>query len=202
MGLLIGTAPVLFVLGEEPLDAVRLEISDPVQYPMSTEMIRAQELIARYQHLEALAVLREIIRKHDDHAPARFLAASALMRLHRYDGARVLLEHMLEKDPQNVGALNNLAWMYATAEDPAFRKPALAAELARRALLRNPIDFHVWSTMAEAHFANRDYARAERAAREALSLARDRNAPAPQVFTYEEQVRKCTEAVRAFSIID
>ncbi len=206
-----GFAVTLLLSGWAPAPAARSEDPPPPEpvrragesvYPMAAELARAQELVARYKHLEALAVLREIIRKHDDHAPARFLAASALMQMRRYEAARTLLEGILRTHPMDPGALNNLAWMYATAEDPSFRNPARAIELARGALLARPDDFHVWSTLAEAHFIGREYERAARAAREALSLARASGAPAAQLLSYEEQYRKCTEALQAFSIID
>lgn len=187
---------------EAPSTGVVKVATDASVYPMEKELAQAEALVGRRQFLDALAILREIIRQHDDHIPARFLGANALMQLRRYEAARVLLEPMLEKNPRHAGVLNNLAWLYATAEDPAFRKPDLAVELARRAILIRPDDYHIWSTLAEAYYAQREYARGARAAREALELATAQNAPASQRIHYEEQVRKCSEAIRAFSIIE
>jgi hypothetical protein len=74
--------------------------------------------------------------------------------------------------------------------------------LARRAVVLEPNDFHIWSTLAEAYYVNRDYRRALRAAEEALRMARERNLDARQISTYEKQVEKCNAAVAAFSIFD
>ena len=166
------------------------------------EMERALAALSEGRPLESLAVLREIIRKEPDHAQARFIAATALIHLKRYDAARTLLEQLLEKHPQHPGLLNNLAWLYATATDPAARRAKDAVELARRALVIDGGDFHIWSTMAEAYFADRQFARALRAAEEALRLSREKRAPARQIITYEQQVAKCREAVLAYSIFE
>lgn len=175
----------------------------PVQgEELEPEVRKAVDLLQQRRYLESLAILREVIRRQPDHARARFVAANALIGVHRYDSARILLEQMLEKHPDHPGLLNNLAWLYATAESPDVRKPERAVALARRALMFEPNDYHIWSTMAEAHFANRDYVRSVRAAEEALRLSREQNAPAVQIATYEEQVSKCREAVLAFSIIE
>lgn len=166
------------------------------------ELAAVVEHLKNKRYLETLAGAREIIRKNPDHMPARFVAANALIALNRYDAARTLLEQMLDRFPRHPGLLNNLAWMYATATDPAQRRPAEAVALARRALVVEPGDFHIWSTMAEAYFANREFSRALRAAEEALRMAKEKNVSTRQIITYEQQVAKCREAVTAYSIYD
>lgn len=174
----------------------------------ATSSAEERALAAVVEHLntkryrEALAGAREIIRKDPSHMPARFVAANALIALNRYDAARTLLEQMLERFPRHPGLLNNLAWIYATAPDPAQRRPDEAVALARRALVVEPGDFHIWSTIAEAYFANREFSRALRAAEEALRMAQEKNAPLRQIITYEQQVAKCREAVTAYSIYE
>ena len=174
----------------------------PAQPAQDPELARAMVFLEQDRYLESLAVLRDIIRKQPDHAQARFIAANALIQLRRYDAARILFEQLLEKYPHHAGVLNNLAWLYATSTDPQKRDPARAIELARRAILLAPEDYHVWSTLAEAHYANGEYPRALRAAEEALKLGHDKSATPRQLLAYAEQVNKCRKAVLAFSIVD
>ena len=48
------------------------------------------------------------------------------------------------------GGLNDLAWMLATAEDPAARDPEAAVSLARRASESDPDDGNIWNTLGVA----------------------------------------------------
>lgn len=169
---------------------------------LDPEIRRAVQFVEKRRYLEALAVLREVIRKQPDQAEARFVAAVALIQLRRYAAARTLLEQLIQTHPQRASLYNNLAWLYATADDPAVRNPTQAVALARRALVLEPLNGSMWSTMAEAYYANREYPRSLRAAEEALALGRAQHAPPARLLAFEEQVIKCREAVLAFSIID
>lgn len=154
----------------------------------------------RYE--DAIREAREIIRKDPNNIPARYMSAVALLTIKRYEAARIIFEQLLEKFPQHPFLLNNLAWLYSTAEDPNLRQPERALELARRAIMILPDVPQVWSTLSEAYYVNRQFDRALRAAEQALRLAQEVNAPFEQIATYEEQVAKCKEAVTAFSIFD
>ena len=66
-------------------------------------------------------------------------------------GAIKELKAVLDFLPDSPAAENNLAWIYATTDDPQFRKPAEALVLARRAAQSSPYpnsDF--LDTLAEA----------------------------------------------------
>jgi hypothetical protein len=82
-------------------------------------------------------------------------------------------ERSLELEPDNPEALNNLAWLYATSEDDALRRPARALALARRAADLDP-SAHVLDTLAESYFVNGDTAAAVDFARQALEKAEDK----------------------------
>ncbi len=169
---------------------------------LDPELRRCSTLVQQRRFLDALAILRDKIRREPDNVEARFMAVSAFVGIGRYQAAETLLEQMMDKHPDNPGLLNNLAWIYATSDSPPMRDPPRAVELARRALMLSPMSYHIWSTLAEAHFANRDYPRSLRAAEEALRLCVEDNAPPAQRISYERQVVKCREAVLAFSIIE
>jgi tetratricopeptide (TPR) repeat protein len=67
-------------------------------------------------------------------------------------------------------ALNNLAWLLATARDPALRDPALAVSLAERAAALSPApDPSVADTLAAALAAAGRYDEAVRVAEQALA---------------------------------
>ncbi|MCZ7593370.1 MAG: hypothetical protein M5U15_15080 [Kiritimatiellae bacterium] len=170
--------------------------------PVDLRMTSAKKYIERKENLEALALLRELIKESPNDPAPRFMAANAFINLQRSGSARTLLEQMLVDYPKNAGLLNNLAWIYATTPVAGLKNPPRALDLARKAILISPDDYHIWSTLAEAHFASRNYSNALRSVEIALRLARESNASSVQIVTYEQQVTKCREAVAAFSIVE
>lgn len=70
-----------------------------------------------------------------------------------YGQAVVHYETAIGLDPQNVEALNNLAWLYATCEVAAYRQPIKALQHALAAAAIRP-DPHVLDTLAESYYAN------------------------------------------------
>ena len=84
-------------------------------------------------------------------------------------------------------ALNNLAWLYATTNEPTLRNPVLALTLAQQAALIEQAP-HVLDTLAECYFVNGKIAEAIQAEQQALALA-DRKR-----HYYEEQLRRFKEA--------
>jgi predicted Zn-dependent protease len=82
-------------------------------------------------------------------------------------------ETALRLAPDTPQVLNNLAWLYATCEEPSFRNPPRALALAQHAALLEPAAY-VLDTLAESYFANGDRAGALAAARQALKKATDR----------------------------
>ncbi len=84
-------------------------------------------------------------------------------------------------------ALNNLAWLYATTNDPDLRNPDLALTLAQQAALIEQAP-HVLDTLAECYFVNGRIADAIHAEQQALALADTKRS------YYEEQLRRFEEA--------
>ena len=70
-------------------------------------------------------------------------------------GAIKELKAVLDFLPDSPAAENNLAWIYATTDDPQFRKPAEALVLARRAVQSSAYpNFDFLDTLAEALLLN------------------------------------------------
>lgn len=170
--------------------------------PGDEALRQALGLLERERPFEAAGLLRSVIRREPDNAVARAATATALIQARRHREARDLLEAMMEKRPDDFALRNNLAWLLATSGEAGVRDPARATELARDALLAMPGDYHIWSTLAEAHYAAGDYNRAVRAALEALRLAAARGAPPAQAATYQQQADRSRRALEAFSLFE
>lgn len=77
----------------------------------------------------------------------------------------------IELDSSLAVAHNNLAWLYATSDDPSYRDPTQALAHARRAVeLSRRKDAGYLDTLAEALYANREYAEAVKIETQALEL--------------------------------
>jgi len=100
-----------------------------------------------------------------------------------YQEAVNAYENVLRIDPQNVHALNNLAWLLATCPDETFRNPEKSLELASRAVALEHKSY-ILDTYAEALAMNQRFAEALEASRQALALASDKRTD------YLEQVER------------
>lgn len=85
-------------------------------------------------------------------------------------GAVTAYEQALSRSPEDPRALNNLAWLYATAESPSFKRPRLALDLAQRAV-RFSQEPHILDTLAESYFINGMYGEAIATEEKALARA-------------------------------
>ena len=82
-------------------------------------------------------------------------------------------EAVLKIDPENVHALNNLSWLFATCPKEGYRNRKKALEYATRALEQKRDPF-ILDTYAEALSANNDIQKAVIAAKEALNRSKDK----------------------------
>ena len=90
-----------------------------------------------------------------------------------YEKAIETYENVLRQDPENIHALNNLSWLFSTCPQREYRNGKKALEYAKRALKQKREAF-VIDTYAEALFINNDIRTAVSAAREALSISKDK----------------------------
>lgn len=86
------------------------------------------------------------------------------------------LRQSTELEPEWLAPKNDLAWILATHADAAIRLPTEAVRVAEQAAAmvkyRNP---HVLNTLAAAYASAEQFARAEKAAKDALAIARATN---------------------------
>lgn len=120
-------------------------------------------------HLVETVIIRKIESGKQDPALYRMLGDYYHSRK-SYEKSATAYENALELAPDSPETLNNLAWLYATAEDPVFRNPEQALELAQKAARLSPSP-HIFDTLAEAHYINGQFGEAIAAAKAALGMA-------------------------------
>ncbi len=106
-----------------------------------------------------------------------------------YSQAISSYENVLRVAPENVHALNNLAWLFATCPEKEFQNRSKALEYSKRALKQKKEAF-ILDTYAEACFINNDIKSAVSAAREALAIAKDKKK------YYQNQLQKFENAFK------
>jgi len=97
-------------------------------------------------------------------------------------------ERIIQMDPSQSMAYNNLAWYLATAPYEKLRDPLRAIQLAKRAVELEPSPMYL-DTLAEAYYANGQYDKAVRIIEKAISNAKERK------DYYGGQLRKYLEAM-------
>lgn len=145
----------------------------------------------------AITAYERIFEIDPMHQEARYLSSTLYIAVKQYAKAERLLKSLIEERPEGYRLMNNLAWLYATAEDPAFRDAQKAIELAQDAMVLAPNDYQVWSTLAEAYYSSGQYEKANRAVTQmaALGMRYGSNFSQEQIVSYREQVRKCRRAL-------
>jgi Zn-dependent protease with chaperone function len=99
------------------------------------------------------SLLTKELRDRPEDPKILMALATLYQQREKYGPAQDLYEKILKKNPQNVLALNNLAWLLATSSDPAFFQPQKALILARKAAALKPEPM-ILDTLAEAFWVN------------------------------------------------
>ncbi|MEA2067761.1 MAG: tetratricopeptide repeat protein [Verrucomicrobiota bacterium] len=144
----------------------------------------------------AIGAYERILEIDPRHQESRYIIGHVYINAKQYAKAEKILTQLVEEYPDDFKLRNNLAWLYATADDPAFRNGKKAILLAQEAMAIAPTDHHVWSTLAEAHYINGEYEKAYRAITHMASLAArfGTGITEESVESYNEQIRKCKRA--------
>jgi tetratricopeptide (TPR) repeat protein len=144
---------------------------DPDHYPTLVELGAALGTVGRFS--EAEATLRRAIEMRPDEARVRRLLAVNLTRLGRVEEAIDQYSELLRRDPNDLDALNNIAWIRATHADPRHRDGSQAVRLAERAVAgsREPMAV-LYSTLAASYAEAGRFQDAVRAGARAVELAR------------------------------
>ena len=120
----------------------------------------------------AIAQYQKALEIQPGHAEARFNLGNVFLKHGRLAEAMAQYREALAIRPEDLGALNNLAWLLATAADPSLRNGAQAVALATKASqLSGGGNPAVLRTLAAAYAEQGSHALAAATARRALELA-------------------------------
>jgi tetratricopeptide (TPR) repeat protein len=157
----------------------------------------AQAYIAEEDFLSAINAYERVIAIDPAHMQARYVVGHIYINAKQYKKAEALLLTLTEEHPEDFKLWNNLAWLYATAEDPMMRNGKKAVEYAHEAMTLAPNDYHVWSTLSEAYYVSGQYEKSYRAITHMASLAARYGTDITEeaVIEYNEQIRKCKRAM-------
>lgn len=192
----------------EPLPRIDMKLPDSLvknrrELARDQVRIKAMSLLDEGEYDRAEKGFRALLKVDPRDKSTRFGLATALVELERYPEAVQIFEQIIEEYPNDYFAKNNLAWLYATAENVNYRDGEKAVKLAQDALITAPADFHVWSTLAAGYYLVGDFDRGLRAAQEALELSTRRpGTPVKLIVEYKAQVKKCATAAQAMSIME
>jgi tetratricopeptide (TPR) repeat protein len=129
-------------------------------------------LVAAGRVGEAEPYLRRALRLRPDAIEVRRLLAAGLTAGNRADDGVREYREILARDPNDLDALVNVAWIRATHADPARRDGAEAVRLAERARDHSPEpQAVVFSTLAAAYAEAGRFAEAVTAGERAVALA-------------------------------
>jgi tetratricopeptide (TPR) repeat protein len=141
-------------------DSIQAQAGLAAAYDQSGDRARAQNI---YEGL---------LRRSPGDAGAHEAAAEFFTNHNLYQAAIDQYQQVLRLSPNDALAHNNLAWIYATAEDPKFRDPKAALEHATKAVnLTGSREPNLTDTLAEAFYVNGRYADAVRVQTTTLQLA-------------------------------
>jgi len=132
----------------------------------------AKALLQKGQVADALVHYRKLLELQPDNMEVHNIVGTVLVQQGQIREGVEEWQKVLEIQPDNGNALNNLAWVLATAPDDSLRDGSRAVQLAEQALQisgdRIPI---VFRTLAAAYAENQQFPQAIETAQQGLELA-------------------------------
>ena len=132
----------------------------------------AKALLQKGQVADALVHYRKLLELQPDNMEVHNIVGTVLVQQGQIREGVEEWQKVLEIQPDNGNALNNLAWVLATAPDDSLRDGSRAVQLAEQALQisgdRIPI---VFRTLAAAYAENQQFPQAIETAQQGVELA-------------------------------
>jgi membrane associated rhomboid family serine protease/tetratricopeptide (TPR) repeat protein len=120
---------------------------------------------------KAEQILEALLGKNLNNPEQQEMLGELCLEQKLYPEAIEHFQQALKLQPNAAISHNNLAWLYATSEDPKYRNPAGALEHARRAVqLSNGREPTFIDTLAEALYANGNFPEAVKVESRALDM--------------------------------
>jgi tetratricopeptide (TPR) repeat protein len=121
---------------------------------------------------EAAQTAQAALKIDPNLADAYGILGSVLSSEGSYEKAVVHLKRLLEIEPNNIIAKNNLAWIFAANPDPGIRNPSEAIRLAQEACTSaKEMDPGLFDTLAAAYACGGRFTEAVQTAQKAIGLA-------------------------------
>ena len=124
---------------------------------------------------DATRPLREWLKEHPGHVPARVLLAQTFHRANEPLKAIEQYEMLIIDQPDSAYALNNLAWLYYTQEGGENRQRAL--EMADKAHRLAPLNYDITDTLGWIQFNSGQVDAGLETLREAMAATTPRRSP-------------------------
>jgi len=160
---------------------------DPNRY--LTLVMLGTILGARGRFAEAGGYLQHALELDPANLETRRLFAMTVLQEGRIQEALAAYREILRRGPNDLDALNNVAWIRATCADAQLRDGAEAVRLAERAREKSPEPRAVlYSTLAAAYAEAGRFPEAVQAGERAVALARGAHEP-QEAGRYEDQLR-------------
>jgi tetratricopeptide (TPR) repeat protein len=154
---------------------------------------RGDNLFVEGEFEGAMVEYREAARLDPNNADLWIRIGQVHEQMGRGEDALQSLEKGLEADPGIARFLNQMGWLYATAESSSLRDPAKAIAYAQRAVeASGGTDANILDTLAEAYYANQEFDAAIETEERALAIA-------PEQEALQNQLQKFREAKAAES---
>ena len=152
----------------------------------------------------ALKTYDKILKESPSDQEAQYMIGVIYITSKKYKEAIDHLEKQINRYPNNYHGFNNLAWLYATADDKKFRDAEKSLDLSLKALALAPFDKHIWSTLAEAYFISGNFSKAKRAMQQVVDLATQEkgNLTQDMVKTYNSQIEKFDRALKTQELMN
>lgn len=209
--LLVCLLPVSTALAQEegtssnaPASSLGLSADRTQQERIDFLLNVAQAYTREKDYPAAVSAYERVLEINPAHQQAKYSVAHIYISAKQYRKAETLLIALTEKNPEDFKLWNNLAWLYATAEDPSIRNGKKALKIAHEAMVLAPDDYHVWSTISEAHYVSGDYEKAHRAIMNMAKLAARYGTDITEVSVkeYNEQINKCRRSMDAAKALE
>ena len=157
----------------------------------------AQSYVNENNMKAAVQAYERVLSIDPEYTQARYIVGQLYITTKQYRKAEAMLLKLTTEFPEDFKLWNNLAWLYATADDPAIRSGKKAVKYAHEAMTLAPTDYHVWSTLSEAYYVSGDYEKAHRAILQMASLAvrYGTDVTKESVQEYNQQILKCKRAL-------
>ena len=152
----------------------------------------------------ALKTYDKILKESPNDQEAQYMIGVIYITSKKYKEAIDHLEKQIDRYPNNYHGFNNLACLYATADDKKFRDAEKSLDLSLKALALAPFDKHIWSTLAEAYFISGNFSKAKRAMQQVVDLATQEkgNLTQDMVKTYNSQIEKFDRALKTQELMN